>query len=174
MWLVFKNKLKTQDRLAAWEAGSETNLRLMCCPLCRYNRDSRDHLFFQCSFASTIWSTVKIMADLDGVNDAWSSIITWMEQYAKSKKLVHVICKFLIAASSYFIWQERNNRLFSQNYRTPEQVAQLIMHTVRLKLMGFKDDTNPVNRRLLEKWKISTENQVNDLGEELLICFLGV
>ncbi|XP_022003043.1 uncharacterized protein LOC110900463 [Helianthus annuus] len=162
MWLVCKDKLKTQDRLAAWEAGSETNLRLMCCPLCRYGRDSRDHLFFQCSFASKIWNSVKTMVDLDSVTDNWSSIMIWMAQYAESKKLVHVICKILIAASSYFVWQERNNRLFSKNCRTPEQVAQVIVHTVRLKVMGFKEDNNPVNRRVLEKWKIPTENQVND------------
>ncbi|MFS7927039.1 hypothetical protein Hanom_Chr04g00304231 [Helianthus anomalus] len=104
------------------------------------------------------------MVDLDSVTDNWSSIMIWMAQYADSKKLVHVICKILIVASSYFVWQERNNRLFSQKYRTPEQVAQVIFHTVRLKLMGFKDDNNPVNRRLFEKWKISIENQVNDPG----------
>ncbi|XP_022019376.1 uncharacterized protein LOC110919413 [Helianthus annuus] len=54
MWLVINNKLKTQDRMATWEAGSVTNLILMCCPLCYHDRDSRDHLFFQCSFASKV------------------------------------------------------------------------------------------------------------------------
>ncbi|XP_022019593.1 uncharacterized protein LOC110919635 [Helianthus annuus] len=61
LWLVIKNKLKTQDRLPIWEAGSETNLRLMCCPFCRSDRDSRDHLFFsvrlqlKCGFLSNQW-----------------------------------------------------------------------------------------------------------------------
>ncbi|KAJ0864233.1 putative RNA-directed DNA polymerase [Helianthus annuus] len=113
LWLVITNKLKTQDRLAVWEAGSETNLILMCCPLCKYGRDSRDHLFFQCSFSAKVWSIVIKKVDMGNVDGSWRSIMSWIDQHASSKRLEHIICKLVVAASSYFIWQERNNRLFS-------------------------------------------------------------
>ncbi|XP_022015041.1 uncharacterized protein LOC110914561 [Helianthus annuus] len=157
-WLVLKNKLKTQDRLAVWEAGSETNLRLMCCPLCNYGRDSRDHLFFQCSYAAKIWNIVKKRIDMGNVNDNWSSIMAWIEQNAASKKLEHIVCKLVVAASTYFIWQERNNRLFSNIQRKEETVAQVILDMVRLRIMGFKIERDVNHRKLLETWRIMEDD----------------
>ncbi|MFS7901208.1 hypothetical protein Hanom_Chr00s179047g01831401 [Helianthus anomalus] len=137
-----------------WEAGSATNLRLMCCPLCRYDRDSRDHLFFQCSFASRVWNNVKTMVSLENVSDSWASICAWMEQTASSKTTNVIVGKILIAATTYFIWQERNARLFSQNNKSAEVVAELVKHTVRLKLMGFKFRGSADRNRVLKAWKI--------------------
>ncbi|XP_021992554.1 uncharacterized protein LOC110889344 [Helianthus annuus] len=154
LWLVLKNKLKTQDRLAVWEAGSETNLRLMCCPLCNYGRDSRDHLFFQCSYAAKIWSIVKEKVDMVNVNDSWSSIMAWIELNASSKTLEHIVCKLVVAASTYFIWQERNNRLFSNIHRKEEMVAQIILDMVRLRIMSFKIGRHGNYRKLLETWGV--------------------
>ncbi|XP_021979813.1 uncharacterized protein LOC110875929 [Helianthus annuus] len=158
LWLVIKNKLKTQDRLAVWEAGSETNLILMCCPLCKYGRDSRDHLFFQCSFSAKIWNIVNKRVDMGNVNDTWSSIMAWIEQHASSKKLEHIVCKLVVAASTYFIWQERNNRLFSHLQRREETVAQLILDMVRLRIMGFKVGGDIGHRKLLERWEIMEDD----------------
>ncbi|XP_022019023.1 uncharacterized protein LOC110919054 [Helianthus annuus] len=154
LWLVLKNKLKTQDRLAVWEAGSETNLRLMCCPLCNYGRDSRDHLFFQCSYAAKIWSIVKEKVDMVNVNDSWSSIMAWIELNASSKTLEHIVCKLVVAASTYFIWQERNNQLFSNIHRKEEMVAQIILDMVRLRIMSFKIGRHGNYRKLLETWGV--------------------
>ncbi|XP_022032206.1 uncharacterized protein LOC110933284 [Helianthus annuus] len=164
LWLVIKNKLKTQDRLAAWEAGSVTNLNLMCCPLCRTNRDSRDHLFFQCSFASKVWNEVKCMIQMDNVDSTWQSIMSWMEQNASSKKTEHVICKLVIAAAAYFIWQERNNCLFSNVSADQNAVIERIKKTVCLRLMGFKFRRQMSIESLLRTWKIGSDEEANDPG----------
>ncbi|XP_022019075.1 uncharacterized protein LOC110919105 [Helianthus annuus] len=154
LWLVLKNKLKTQDRLAVWEAGSETNLRLMCCPLCNYGRDSRDHLFFQCTYAAKVWNIVNRRIDMGNVNDTWNSILVWIEQNSASKKLEHIVCKLVVAASAYFIWQERNNRLFSNVQRNEDTVAQVVLDMVRLRIMGFKIGRDANHGKLLEAWRL--------------------
>ncbi|MFS7997147.1 putative reverse transcriptase zinc-binding domain-containing protein [Helianthus anomalus] len=158
LWLVLKNKLKTQDRLAVWEAGSETNLRLMCCPLCNYGRDSRDHLFFQCSFSAKVWNIVKKRTDLRYVSGYWSSIMGWIEQNTSSKALDHIVSKLVLAAATYFIWKERNNRLFSNIRSKEEMVAQYILDTVRLRIMGFKIGRDVNSRKLLEMWEIKEDD----------------
>ncbi|XP_021991414.1 uncharacterized protein LOC110888182 [Helianthus annuus] len=155
LWLVIKNKLKTQDRLTVWEAGSATNLQLMCCPLCKCDRDSRDHLFFQCHFSSEVWGSVRKYVDMGGVLDTWSSIIQWMELVSNSRTLEHIICKILVAATTYFIWQERNNRLFSTLVRNAEALSKIIIDTVRLRIMGFKVSGEPKYDKILERWLIS-------------------
>ncbi|XP_022042045.1 uncharacterized protein LOC110944706 [Helianthus annuus] len=158
LWLVFRNKLKTQDRLAVWEAGSATNLNLMCCPLCQYDRDSRDHLFFQCVFADQVWRKVKSMVNLESVDNTWQSLMVWVDQHSNSKKVDDIVCKLVVAATSYYIWQERNSRLFSSNQLTVVQVAEKIKSSVRLRLMGFKFRLDSARRRIFKTWKINDSN----------------
>ncbi|XP_022015052.1 uncharacterized protein LOC110914571 [Helianthus annuus] len=107
LWLAFRNKLKTQDRLAVWEAGSHTNWNLMCCPLCNFDRDSRDHLFFRCAFAAHTWNEVKKLVNLGNVDDTWYSVLSWVEQHAKSKNVDHIVCKLLIAQLLRTIYGKR-------------------------------------------------------------------
>ncbi|XP_022026989.1 uncharacterized protein LOC110928073 [Helianthus annuus] len=164
LWLVIKNKLKTQDRLAVWEAGSETNLRLMCCPLCMTDRDSRDHLFFRCSFAQQVWLTVRSMVNMEDIDGSWQSILGWLDLNASSKKTEYIIGKLVIAASTYFIWQERNNRLFSNNKASAEVVSEKIKGIVRLRLMGFKLKSGATNQRWLKKWNIVSSEAEIDPG----------
>ncbi|XP_035834001.1 uncharacterized protein LOC118482580 [Helianthus annuus] len=163
IWLAFRNKLKTQDRLAVWEAGSQTNLNLMCCPLCNFDRDSHDHLFFQCNFAAQVWSNVKKMVNLVTVDNTWPSLFTWVEQHSRSKEVDHIVCKLLIAASSYYIWQERNNRLFNNNKRTVDQVIKKIKSSVRLRLMGFRFRAISDRERIFKAWQI--EDIKGDIGD---------
>ncbi|KAF5805415.1 putative reverse transcriptase zinc-binding domain-containing protein [Helianthus annuus] len=164
LWLVIKNKLKTQDRLAVWEVGSATNLNLMCCPLCRNNRDSRDHLFFRCSFSSKVWNDIKAMASLDQIDDSWQSVMDWMFVHASSKKVDHIVCKLVIAATTYFIWLERNNCLFSNDQAKVESVVVRIKNIVRLRLMGFEFKGDSKVDRMLKTWEIAASEQVGDPG----------
>ncbi|MFS7946371.1 putative reverse transcriptase zinc-binding domain-containing protein [Helianthus anomalus] len=164
LWLVIKNKLKTQDRMAIWEAGSATNLRLMCCPLCKFDRDSRDHLFFQCAYASEVWRSVRHLVHMENVTDTWDSIMQWMELNANSRTMDHIICNILVSASTYFVWQERNNRLFSHNQRSANVLAKIVIDTVRLRIMGFRFGRDPNQKKILDRWLISKNNIEVDPG----------
>ncbi|XP_021979893.1 uncharacterized protein LOC110876017 [Helianthus annuus] len=149
-----------QDRLTAWEAGSLTNLNLMCCPLCYSDRDSRDHLFFRCSFAEQVWSNVKELVQLRSVDNTWESLLSWADQHSSSKKADNVVYKLLITASSYYIWQERNNRMFKNHKRTVTQVIEVIKNSVRLRIMGFRFRAATTKERIFKLWKIE-ENEDN-------------
>ncbi|XP_022042313.1 uncharacterized protein LOC110944979 [Helianthus annuus] len=164
MWLVIKNKLKTQDRMRIWDAGSATNLNLMCCPLCRKGKDSRDHLFFQCAYGEQVWNMVKTMAYMDVVDANWDSIMTWFSQHRSSKSPEVLVGKMVVAASTYFIWQERNNRLFTPNQRKAALLADIVLHTVRMKLMTFKAGKGSKNPLVLERWKFQVKSMSIDPG----------
>ncbi|XP_022003109.1 uncharacterized protein LOC110900530 [Helianthus annuus] len=150
--------------MAVWEAGSATNMRLMCCPLCKYDRDSRDHLFFQCVYASEVWRLVKRLVDMETVTDTWDSIMQWMELNANSRTMENIICRILVAASTYFVWQERNNILFSQNQRSASVLAKVFIETVRLKIMGFRFGRDLKQKKILDRWLISKNNMEVDPG----------
>ncbi|KAJ0954953.1 hypothetical protein HanRHA438_Chr00c04g0845041 [Helianthus annuus] len=150
--------------MAVWEAGSATNLRLMCCPLCSYDRDSRDHLFFRCTYSAEVWGLVRDMADMGNVDNSWSSIIQWIEGHAQSNSLESIVSNLLVAASTYFLWQERNSRLFSRDRRNANVLSKIIIETVRLKLMGFRVGGDVKQKRLLDKWRDWKQNVDIDPG----------
>ncbi|XP_021990382.1 uncharacterized protein LOC110886837 [Helianthus annuus] len=164
MWLVIKNKLKTQDRMGIWDAGSATNLNLMCCPLCWNGKDSRDHLFFQCLYGLQVWNMVKDLAYMETVDANWDSIMNWFYQNPSGKSSEFLVGKMVVAASTYFIWQERNNRLFSTKQREATLIANIILHTVRMKLMTFKPGRGSKSPLLLERWKSQVKTMSIDPG----------
>nr|GEY40675.1 hypothetical protein [Tanacetum cinerariifolium] len=64
-----------------------------------------------------------------------------------------IIGHLLIAAASYFIWVERNNRIFKNTRRSPEEIRDSIMVTVRLKLLTFRFKNTTMVNELLTCWK---------------------
>ncbi|GJW18617.1 putative reverse transcriptase domain, reverse transcriptase zinc-binding domain protein [Tanacetum coccineum] len=112
LWLVMRNILRTQDKLRLWDIGDNADLSLLKCPLCESIPDSHNYLFFECNFSIHAWVSIRHLADMDGVPPSINAIMSYLQPFAKSRKAKSVIAKLLVAVASYFIWNERNNRLF--------------------------------------------------------------
>nr|XP_043630018.1 uncharacterized protein LOC122601315 [Erigeron canadensis] len=162
VWLILKKKLKTQDKLRQWDVSGSSNLNLLCCSLCKRGPDSHEHLFFECDYSSQIWNLVRPLAMFQHVSCSWENILQAI--LADNPKLARmVIGKLLVAAMTYFIWQEQNNRLLTPNERTVNQMQDLIVSTVRLKLVTLKIKRKTQGRRILEAWNIP---KIIDKGED--------
>ncbi|GJW10935.1 copia protein [Tanacetum coccineum] len=138
LWLVMRSTLKTQDKLRQWDVGINTDLSMLRCPLCNTQSDSHAHLFFECSFSSQVWKMVCHLADMEMVPPVLQNIIDYLHPMAHKRSARSIFGKLILAASSYFVWLERNARLFKNVKRTPEEIKDVIMVTVRLKLLTFK------------------------------------
>ncbi|GJS65349.1 hypothetical protein Tco_0679913 [Tanacetum coccineum] len=79
---------------------------------------------------------MKKLAGLDRVVHDVYAIIHHIGPKAKRRSSHIVIAKLVVAASAYFIWQERNWRLFKKTKRTVNQVIECIKSAVRLKLLS--------------------------------------
>ncbi|XP_071714993.1 uncharacterized protein [Rutidosis leptorrhynchoides] len=84
MWLVVKEKLKTQDRLKAWDIGTAQNMNALCA-LCNVQQDSHDHLFFECPFSNQVWSLVKQFIPLQIASYKWRDILSLLTGVAKRR-----------------------------------------------------------------------------------------
>ncbi|XP_071738847.1 uncharacterized protein [Rutidosis leptorrhynchoides] len=133
VWLLMGERLKTQDKLKSWEIH---NMQLIC-PLCRLYPDSHDHLFFECLLARKIWKRMVVSTWLTALEN-WKSICNCMQSSANRNTSSMVVAKLVFGATVYFIWQERNNRLFKKSHRTEVKLLDDIFCTVRLKLMSIK------------------------------------
>ncbi|GJV38022.1 hypothetical protein Tco_1410499 [Tanacetum coccineum] len=133
LWLIIKRKLKTQDLIFSWDVSSALG---NVCSLCEVQSDSHEHLFFECPFSHDIWNHMKTLTGITHSALDVYSIITYLLPVAKRRTTRSVISKLVIAASTYYIWQERNRRLFKNTKRTTKQILDCIMSSVRLKLLS--------------------------------------
>ncbi|GJU72078.1 RNA-directed DNA polymerase, eukaryota, reverse transcriptase zinc-binding domain protein [Tanacetum coccineum] len=154
IWLVMRNSLRTQDKLRQWDVGDGTDLNLLQCALCESQKDSHPHLFFECAFSSKVWQLVCHLADLDQVPPRLQDIMLVLQTIAHKRTAKSVIGRLLLAATSYFIWMERNNRLFKKVKKKPGEIRDMVMITVRLKLLTLRFKNKLKVAELLSRWKM--------------------
>ncbi|XP_071695234.1 uncharacterized protein [Rutidosis leptorrhynchoides] len=58
MWLLMGEILKTQDKMRVWDVGTH-NQGPFVCSLCKLQKDTHDHLFFECNFSKKVWTKIK-------------------------------------------------------------------------------------------------------------------
>ncbi|GKE03114.1 reverse transcriptase zinc-binding domain-containing protein [Tanacetum coccineum] len=135
LWLVVKKKLKTQDRLASWNVNASLATH---CTLCESQPDSHDHLFFECPFSNQVWCHMRDFVGLPRMQPSLELIVDLLSPFSKSRTTRCVVSKLVLAATAYFLWRERNDRLFKKGKNTVEHVIGSIKSSVRLKLLSCR------------------------------------
>nr|GEU58872.1 reverse transcriptase domain, reverse transcriptase zinc-binding domain protein [Tanacetum cinerariifolium] len=156
-------KLKTQDRLRKWNVSPSIDLNLLRCPLCNLVSDSHDHLFFECVFSSQVWSKVRVLCGMDSIPPWLIDVTTFITPISKVKMAVSILFRLVLAATSYYIWLERNGRLFKKKTSSSDQILDVIISMVRLKLVTFKfKKMSTRSWLLLDQWKIPSYYIIHD------------
>ncbi|GKE70448.1 putative reverse transcriptase domain-containing protein, partial [Tanacetum coccineum] len=99
-------------------------------------------------------SLLRHLAGMERVAPVLEDIIAWLLPIGAKRSFNSVVGKLLFAATTYFIWSERNNRLFKNQRRTPEDIRDLVMVTVRLKLVTFRFKNKSRVAKMLSEWKM--------------------
>ena len=147
LWLAVQSKLLTQDRMEKWHPGG----RLMC-SLCNTRSDSHEHLFFQCSFANKVWEIMVQNASFMNRNHDLLSGCRYIADKQVKNNFGWAVDKLILAASVYFIWQERNRRLFTGVSRNVESVISCIKDSVKTRLLALKVKKSTKSQRIASKW----------------------
>nr|GEX89472.1 reverse transcriptase zinc-binding domain-containing protein [Tanacetum cinerariifolium] len=103
-----------------------------------------------CSWHNVVWFT----HDLNDVPPILIDIVDLLQQIGKSRKVRSIFGKLILAATAYFVLNERNSRLFKNMKRSPKDIRDVIMVTVRLKLLTFRFKNKPDVVALLQRWKM--------------------
>ncbi|KAJ9536697.1 hypothetical protein OSB04_un000082 [Centaurea solstitialis] len=133
LWIACLNRLPTQDRIHTWKQDPPD----MLCSLCGTCPDSHEHLFFECNYSKAVWKKIRMEVHWMTIPDDWNGIMNTISNHASGHKL-H---KLTLAASVYMVWRERNNRLFTDKKKPPEQVAKDIKAVVMLRMEGHDPAT---------------------------------
>ncbi|GJY56009.1 homeodomain-like protein [Tanacetum coccineum] len=154
LWLIMRRSLKTQDRLRQWDVGPHVDLNTLRCKLCDSQPDSHEHLFFECPYSARIWILIRSLGGMELVSPKLHDIISYLQPIAHRRNARSVIGRILVAAAAYFIWVERNNRVFKNSRRSPKELRDAIIVTVRLKLLSFRFKNTAAVQDILARWKM--------------------
>ncbi|GJV29925.1 retrotransposon protein, putative, ty1-copia subclass [Tanacetum coccineum] len=154
LWLIMRRSLKTQDRVRQWDVGPNVDLNTLRCKLCDAQPDSHEHLFFECPYSARIWILIRSLGGMELVSPRLHDIISYLQPIAHRRNARSVIGRILVAAAAYFIWVERNNRVFKNSRRSPEELRDAIIVTVRLKLLSFRFKNTAAVQDILARWKM--------------------
>ncbi|CAN0887259.1 hypothetical protein LINGRAHAP2_LOCUS15577 [Linum grandiflorum] len=125
MWLAVLGRILTMDNLR--RRGLIAPNR---CTLCYKDGESIDHIFLACSFSRKVWSRFSAALSISGpvhhifseVVMGWKGMHCMMDFTSVMGVLLHAFC--------WFIWLERNDRVFREVVRTDAQVAHRISAAV--------------------------------------------
>ncbi|GJW60791.1 hypothetical protein Tco_0110126 [Tanacetum coccineum] len=81
-------------------------------------------------------------------------IMLELQPIAHIRSAKSVFGRLIVATTSYLVWLEHNNRIFKKVRRSPKEIRDIIMVTIRLKLLSFRFKNTAMVHNLLSCWKI--------------------
>jgi len=125
MYLAINRRLYTRDRLKKWGITND-----ILCLLCKEANETHQHLFFNCIFSRRLWQKLLNWLLINKVSNGWTEELTWVVEHALSKTVQAEIYKMTLVSTIYYIWQERNYRIFQNKERNTEMITRVIIQSI--------------------------------------------
>nr|GEV08827.1 hypothetical protein [Tanacetum cinerariifolium] len=85
-----------------------------------------------------VWSKLRVLCTMDAIAPSLMDVVSFIIPISQGKTVVNVLSRIVVAATCYYIWLERNERLFKKKSSSPDHIVDVILSMVRLKLVTFK------------------------------------
>ncbi|GAB2299031.1 hypothetical protein Dimus_038547 [Dionaea muscipula] len=124
LWLAFQNKWRTKVKLKKMGLIEDES-----CVLCQEYRETTDHILSECEFSRAVlrWTLHAVRLSLP--QSCWRQ---WWTKVAKGKTDLAKARRRCLAVSAYFLWQERNCRVYHISAASPKEVSGKILNFSRL------------------------------------------
>ncbi|GKA23674.1 RNA-directed DNA polymerase, eukaryota, reverse transcriptase zinc-binding domain protein [Tanacetum coccineum] len=132
LWMAVQERLLTHDRIRKWG-----NYDMMVCGLCMKCEESHNHLFFQCEYSQGIWSNLQSLMNSNINTQCWKDNVVLISKKPCLNNIWSIIRRLCLGACVYYIWQERNFRLFRDQKREWKCLLDIVCDTVKARLMGL-------------------------------------
>lgn len=125
------------------------------CVLCSSNIETHRHLFFDCPFSNMVWQSVSLKVPIRWPRLDWFLFLRWaMVRLKKKDDPVFLVARITFAACVYFIWYERNRRIFDKSSVSEDKVAREIWDSVRSRL-GFLNSLKALPDHIKDIWGLN-------------------
>lgn len=145
-WLMLLNRTPTRDRLLSW--GLQTD---PLCLLCNRSNESRNHLYFECSFSGAIWNKFATTLGASVAARSWDDVTQSLLSFSGSNQLR---CLLILSwqATIYEVWWERNSRLHRGTFRSVDSISKKIKGLIKNKISSLRSPTTSTASSLMQIW----------------------
>ncbi|XP_009151176.1 uncharacterized protein LOC103874501 [Brassica rapa] len=148
-WLVLLDRCPTRDRMIRWGIAVDPT-----CLLCNGHPESRNHLYFECSYTFSIWEVIARRCQVQALV-GWESTLQQL-QSLRSNKDLNRLTLLAVQATIYWIWNERNARLHRQTYKSSDTLISTIDKQIRNKLLSFRQTNPRASSAMMQLWFLTT------------------
>ncbi|XP_010424522.1 PREDICTED: uncharacterized protein LOC104709645 [Camelina sativa] len=146
VWLFLQNRNPTLDQMIQWGLDVEP-ISL----LCSLHNESRDHLFFECSYSYEVWSSLVGIMGLPSPPSVWDQIIQWLPSISNTTVTSLALLQGW-HATIYEIWNERNRRFHDGTTLPQSSILRIIRRAVRNKSSALKLQATEHGELLEQFW----------------------
>ena len=123
------------------------------CVLCDLEPESHEHIFFSCPYSATVWSNLTAQSQVHWSRLNWSNLLHWAGLKFKGRKgYTNLIAKHTLATTVYFIWIERNSRIFQHKFKHAGLLSNDIASQIRILLLNFQGQIPEIARIRWNVW----------------------
>ncbi|PWA79019.1 ATPase, F1/V1/A1 complex, alpha/beta subunit, Zinc knuckle CX2CX4HX4C [Artemisia annua] len=112
-----------------------TRQAMLCCI---EFKDCKSKFYCVLSMLQTlIWNDFKKRIDKETLPNRWEDVIQYMIKLKCNQSINSILRRIGLAACVYFIWNERNRRIFGNEKRVVDELIKTIVNHLRLKLSSL-------------------------------------
>ncbi|XP_019258169.1 PREDICTED: uncharacterized protein LOC109236442 [Nicotiana attenuata] len=115
VFLAAHRRLMTKDRLRGLGYVED-----ITCSLCNSEEETVDHKFFECTYSSRVWTAMLQWQGIQRQPMMWGNELEWAGKYYKGRNTTAELYKLILAGTLYYIWKERNGRIFKGVQRSED------------------------------------------------------
>ena len=134
------------DCISGWSQGVDSTY-----VLCKLATETRNHLFFDCSFSSLIWEQLVKGILGRSYSDKWNIIVELISVPTMEKRKRFCL-RYAFQVTLYTLWWERNKRRRGEPSMPSQALSKLIDKSIRNKLSLVQRKEMKGMEALLQYW----------------------
>lgn len=145
-WIAAHDRLATGDRILQWNPQANAN-----CIFCIFGAESRNHLFFYCSYSEKIWR--NLVGRLMGRNYTciWDEVLYLISTNIGSRTKLFLL-RYVFQVAIHTIWMERKGRRHGTVQRTPGILVKFINKETRNRIRSLRGKGGKYLTRAMVAW----------------------
>lgn len=126
IWLALLNRLSTRCRQVKFNPSLSAT-----CLFCNLD-ETRDHLYFACSYTSRVWNeVVSRVGKIRVIPYDWPSLLDGTMHTLLRGANINILTKNALQDCIYFIWVEGNAKIYDQGMRPVDELTHQILQFIR-------------------------------------------
>lgn len=145
-WMFVQDRCPTRNKLLSWGLHTDP-----LCLLCNLHPESRNHIYFQCSFSMGVWRNLSSKLGFFVSTDEWDDILQALICLTGNKHMRYLT---ILAWQSaiHEIWRERNNKLHRSSFKSIDVILSTISSIIKNCISAMRQTQPMESSACMQLW----------------------